>query len=103
MAMAYQVATRGRYNELVCNYDPFVARLPRAVEAFFVLAGTPPDEFGRVLQVRAAFIREFELSEESAPPVVLYDPSLSLTAPFQLADITRAREWDAGVNLRGQG
>ena len=74
---------RHSYNELVCNYMPFVDRLPHAVEALFVLSTSSTEMVTRARDVRDAFIRDFGLTQLDAPPVVVYDPDGSPTAPFR--------------------
>ena len=82
-AMQQQLKYGGRYNELVLNYAPFVARLPDAVAAIFVLQGSSAHERDKARRVQNAFCHEFNLTAASGPPVVMYDPTASPDEPFQ--------------------
>lgn len=82
IALFYRRDQGYRYNELVFHFRRFTAHLPASVEAMFILPGSTPKDVALARKVRAAFREEFRLSEEVAPPLVMYDPSRSPQEPF---------------------
>ena len=77
--------THRSYNELIFDYDAFVAQLPSAVEAIFVLPTSTASDAAKARAVRAAFLREYglEAGSASAPPLVVYDPWAYPHEPFR--------------------
>ena len=71
------------YTELVMNYAPFVAQLPAAVEAVFVPASATAEQVAMARDVHAAFVSEYGLSHEEAPPLVTYNPAGCPRSPFR--------------------
>lgn len=62
------------YNEVVLDTASFTASLPSSVEAIFMLDGSSNEQQARASKVRTRFIAEYSLTEDDAPPLLVYDP-----------------------------
>jgi hypothetical protein len=70
------------YNEVVYDAEVWVANLPHTIEAIFV---QKLDALGWAKQMRNALIDSYELTEQTAPPIVQYDREKATSAsPFAL-------------------
>ena len=67
------------YNELIFDPGNWQRALPRAIEAFFYVAGTPPS---RAKSARDDFLRAFP--EEASTPLLKLDVK-NRAAPFSAA------------------
>ena len=86
-------------NELVFDFAPWLARLPRSVEAIFVQPGAAPTDHAKARAVHAAFCSAFNLTSETSPPLVKYDPKGSPDAPFSRVYPEPSCDRDALVNV----
>jgi hypothetical protein len=75
-----QAHLRGKYNELILEYDEWEAALPHSVEAVFVLARSSESQREWARRIHAAFLREYSRGADETP-LLLFDPGVLENQP----------------------
>ena len=78
--MLQQAHVRGKYNELILQYDAWEAALPHSVEAVFVLSRSSEAQIAWARRVHVAFLREYGRSAEETP-LLLFEPGVLENQP----------------------
>ena len=64
---------QARNNEMVVDIKSVTSKLPRSVEAFWYTPASGDEEVRKAVAARQAFLRQYHLAEETAPPLLMLD------------------------------
>jgi hypothetical protein len=70
-------------NLLVIDVARWSLHLPSSIEAIVLTPNSSPVDVAHAHELRTEIVSEYALTYEQAPPIVVYDPDSSPTAPFR--------------------